>query len=445
MGTTPGIADPTKLDGANRGLRIMSSRSRTLIALTAGAFLGFCGALTGGVLADRPGALEPVAATPRGALPWQEASLFAEVYERIKRDYVDDVDDHALMEKAIRGMVAALDPHSAYLDSEEFDEIRLSTMGSYPGVGIEVAANDGMVKVLRPIDGSPAQRAGLRAGDQILRIDGTDVGADLAGAIARLRGISGSVVTLSIHREGSPEILEFALRRAQVEVHSVIGQTLEPGFGYLRITTFSETTSQDVAKVISRLKRDNPGGIEGLLLDLRNNPGGVLEAGVAVADDFLDSGVIVTADGRTAESRFRMDASHRDLIEGAALVVLVNGGSASASEIVAGALKDHGRALLVGRKTYGKGSVQTVLPLTRGGAVKLTTSRYFTPSGASIQGKGIVPDVLEDGPGDPPAELGTGKDAPLIDRDADVRLGLALLKERAGAPRLLSASRAFVP
>ncbi|MBV8877235.1 MAG: peptidase S41, partial [Gammaproteobacteria bacterium] len=270
-------------------------------------------------------------------------------------------------------------------------------------------------------------------------------GADLAGAIARLRGISGSAVTLSIHREGDPEILEFALRRAKVEVHSVIGETLEPGFGYLRITIFSETTAQDVAKALSRLKRDNPGGIEGLVLDLRNNPGGVLEAGVAVADDFLDSGVIVTADGRTTESRFRMDASHRDLIEGAALVVLVNGGSASASEIVAGALKDHGRALLVGRKTYGKGSVQTVLPLTRGGAVKLTTSRYFTPSGASIQGKGIVPDVLEDGPGDPPAEVGTGKDAPLIDRDADVRLGLALLKERAGTPRLLSASRAFVP
>jgi carboxyl-terminal processing protease len=423
----------------------MPSRSRTLIALTAGAFLGFCGAITGGVLADRPGVLEPAAASARSALPWQEAGLFAEVYERIKRDYVDEVDDHALMVKAIRGMVAALDPHSAYLDSDEFDEIRLSTMGSYPGVGIEVIASDGVVKILRPIDGSPAQRAGLRAGDQIVRIDGSDVGADLAGAIARLRGTSGSVVTLSVHRAGDPEVLEFALRRAQVEVHSVLGQTLEPGFGYLRITTFSETTSQDVAKAISRLKRDNPAGIYGLVLDLRNNPGGVLEAGVAVADDFLDSGVIVTADGRTAEARFRMDASHRDLIDGAALVVLVNAGSASASEIVAGALKDHGRALLVGRRTYGKGSVQTVLPLSRGGAVKLTTSRYFTPSGASIQGKGIVPDVLEDGPGDPPADLGTG-DGSLGERDADVRLGLAVLKERAGAPRMVSAvTRAFVP
>jgi carboxyl-terminal processing protease len=426
----------------------MPSRSRTLIALTAGAFLGFCGALTGGVLADRPTLEAHGQTNPRNALPWQDASLFAEVYERIKRDYVDDVDDHALMEKAIRGMVAALDPHSAYLDSEEFDEIRLSTMGSYPGVGIEVAASDGVVKILRPIDGSPAQRAGLRAGDQIVRIDGTDVGADLAGAIARMRGTSGSIVALSIRREGNPEILEYALRRAQVEVHSVLEQSLEPGFGYVRITTFSETTSQDLARAISLLKRDNPGGIYGLVLDLRNNPGGVLEAGVSVADDFLNSGVIVSADGRTPEARFRMEASHGDMIDGAALVVLVNGGSASASEIVAGALKDHGRALLVGRKTYGKGSVQTVLPLTRGGAVKLTTSRYFTPSGASIHGKGIVPDVLEDGPGDPPAELGSGKaaESPLTERDADVRLALAVLKERAGAARIVSAvSREFVP
>jgi len=427
----------------------MSKSKRTLIALTAGTFLGFCGAFSSGVLADRPNTLPAhgEATAGRTGLPWQEASLFAEVYERIKRDYVDEVDDHALMEKAIRGMVAALDPHSAYLDSQEFDEIRLSTMGSYPGVGIEVAAGGGMVKILRPIDGSPAQRAGLRAGDQIVRIDGTDIGADLAGAIARMRGASGSVVQLSIRRDGSPELLEFALRRAQVEVHSVLAESLEPGFGYVRITTFSETTAQDVARAISRLKRDNPGGIQGLLLDLRNNPGGVLEAGVAVADDFLSSGVIVTADGRTPEARFRMDASHGDLINGAPIVVLVNAASASASEIVAGALKDHGRALLVGRKTYGKGSVQTVLPLSHGGAVKLTTSRYFTPSGASIHGKGIVPDVLEDGPGEPPAELSADKaQGPLTERDADVRLALAVLKERARTPRAVPVlSRAVVP
>jgi carboxyl-terminal processing protease len=418
-----------------------STRSRTLAALVAGVALGFCAALTSGVLADRQEArAEVVHPAPRAGLPWQEASLFAEVYERIKHDYVDEVDDHTLMEKAVRGMVAALDPHSAYLDSEEFDEIRLSTMGSYPGVGIEVVAEDGVVRVLRPIEGSPAQLAGILPGDEIVRIDDTDIGADLAGAISRMRGASGSLVTLTVHRQGAPAPIQFALRRAQVEVHSVAQQTLEPGYGYLRISSFSETTAQDVNQAISHLKRDNPGGIKGLLLDLRNNPGGVLEAGVAVADDFLDSGVIVTADGRTPEARFRMDATPGDLIDGAPLVVLVNGGSASASEIVAGALKDHGRALLVGRRTYGKGSVQTVMPLSHGGAVKLTTSRYFTPSGASIHGKGIIPDIVEDGPGLPPAELLTGRASqPLAVRDADVRVGLDALKERVAAqPREMS-------
>ena len=278
-----------------------------------------------------------------------------------------------------------------------------------------------------------------------------EIGADLAGAIAQLRGDAGSVVRLSIRREGSPELLEFSLRRAEVEVHSVTAQTLEAGYGYVRISTFSNTTHEDLSKAILQLKRDNPGGIKGLVLDLRNNPGGVLESGVAVADDFLDSGVIVTADGRTADgrtpdARFQMDATPGDLIDGAPLVVLVNAGSASASEIVAGALKDHARALLVGRRTYGKGSVQTILPLSRGGAVKLTTSRYFTPSGASIHGKGLLPDILEEGPGTAPAELLSGPATPLIERDADVRLGLDTLKhERLLAHLSAPATRFLVP
>lgn len=421
------------------------ARSRTLIALIAGVILGFCGALASGALADRPAEARPAAAA---SLNWHEASLFAEVYERIKREYVDDVDDHALMDKAVRGMVAALDPHSAYLDSDEFNEIRLSTMGSYPGVGIEVVAANGVVKVLKPIEGSPAREAGIQAGDEIVRIDGTEIGADLAGALARMRGASGSLVRLSIRREGAAGLLEFAVHRAQVEVHSVAWQTLEPGYGYVRITTFSETTPGDLKKALLTLKRDNSTGIRGIILDLRNNPGGVLESGVAVADDFLDGGVIVTADGRTPDARFEMDATPGDLTDGAPLVVLVNAGSASASEIVAGALKDHGRALLVGRRTYGKGSVQTVMPLSRGGAVKLTTSRYFTPSGASIHGKGLLPDVPEDGPGSAPAEIQTGEAATaLTARDADVRLGLATLKHdrrraRSGAEH---PSRALVP
>jgi carboxyl-terminal processing protease len=404
---------------------VMSTRSRTMVALIAGDILGFCGALASGVLADRPS--EPPPPAPAATLSWREASLFAEVYERIKREYVDDVDDHALMEKAVRGMVAALDPHSAYLDNSEFEEVRLSTMGSYPGVGIEVLAGDGVVKIQKPIDGSPAQEAGLLPGDEIVRIDGADIGADLAGAIARMRGASGSVVKMSIRRAGTPGVLEYSLRRAQVEVHSVTHETLAPGYGYVRISSFSETTPDDLNRAIAHLKRDNPNGIRGLVLDLRNNPGGVLESGVAVADDFLDSGVIVTADGRTPEARFRMDATPGDLIDGAPLVVLVNGGSASASEIVAGALKDHGRALLIGRRTYGKGSVQTVVPLAHGGAVKLTTSRYFTPSGASIQGKGIIPDIVEDGSGENSGDTARGA-APLAVRDEDVRVALNTLK-----------------
>ncbi len=419
-------------------------RSRTLIALVTGAVFGFSAAVTTGVLAEHPS--EPRAAAGPAPLPWEEARLFAEVYERIKREYVDDVDDHALMEKAIRGMVAALDPHSAFLDTDEFEEIRLSTMGSYPGVGIEVVAEDSAVKILRPIEGSPADQAGLLPGDQIVRIDDADIGADLAGAISRMRGASGSVVKLTVLRPATGQTLDFSLRRAKVEVHSVAQQSLEPGYGYLRITGFSETTADDVNHAIARLKRDNPGGIKGLVLDLRNNPGGVLEAGVAVADAFLNEGVIVTADGRTPDARFRMDATPGDVIDGAPLVVLVNGGSASASEIVAGALKDHGRAELIGHKTYGKGSVQTVMPLSHGGAVKLTTSRYFTPSGASIHGKGIIPDIVAQGPEDPPAEMMSGnKDAPsLAVRDKEVQLALDELKSHAMAGRLPAGSAAMV-
>jgi carboxyl-terminal processing protease len=342
-------------------------------------------------------------------------------------------------------MVAALDPHSAFLDTEEFEEIRLSTMGSYPGVGIEVVAEDSAVKILRPIEGSPADQAGLLPGDQIVRIDDADIGADLAGAISRMRGSSGSVVKLTVLRPTTGQTLDFSLRRAKVEVHSVAQQSLEPGYGYLRITGFSETTADDVNHAIARMKRDNPGGIKGLVLDLRNNPGGVLEAGVAVADAFLNEGVIVTADGRTPDARFRMDATPGDVIDGAPLVVLVNGGSASASEIVAGALKDHGRAELIGHKTYGKGSVQTVMPLSHGGAVKLTTSRYFTPSGASIHGKGIVPDIVAQGAEDPPAELMAGKDAPsLAARDKEVRLALDTLKSRVTVAKVPGGSAAMM-
>jgi carboxyl-terminal processing protease len=425
----------------------MYARPRTFLTLVAGAVLGFGGAMATGVLAERSAEAPRPVTGP--VLPWEEANLFAEVYERIKREYVRDVDDHTLMEKALRGMVAGLDPHSAYLDNDEFEEIRLSTMGSYPGVGIEVAPADGTVKILRTFEDSPAQHAGLRPDDEIVRIDGVEVGADVTGAIARLRGPSGSTVKLTVRRSGVAGLLEFPLERAEVEMSSVSGQTLEPGFGYARITTFSETTPADLNRVISTIKRDNHGHLSGLILDLRDNPGGVLESGVAVADDFLERGVIVTADGRTPEARFEMDATPGDLIDGAPLVVLVNGGTASASEIVAGALKDHARAVLIGSRTYGKGSVQTVMPLTHGGAIKLTTSLYFTPSGASIQGKGIVPDIVEpEAAVSSPEPAGSdGAPRPVL-RDREVQVGLETLEHRAAGPeraaRML-VSRTLVP
>lgn len=273
----------------------------------------------------------------------------------------------------------------------------------------------------------------MKTGDLILKIDDTEVGADLSGAIARMRGPEGSTVKLTVLRPSTGETLEFNLRRARVAVHSVVHQQLEPGYGYVRITTFSETTPADLNRAITELQNASPTGLKGLVLDLRNNPGGVLESGVAVADAFLEEGLIVSADGRTADARFRMEATPGDLLNGAPLVVLVNGGSASASEIVAGALRDHGRAKLIGHKTYGKGSVQTVMPLSHGGAIKLTTSRYFTPSGASIHEKGIIPDIVAEGPERPPADIrGANADEPLTARDDEVRLALETLKAHTG-------------
>lgn len=407
----------------------MSTRSRTLIALVAGTVFGFSSALTGNVLAERPGdAPSRAPAAAPAELPAAQARLLAEVLARIKRDYVDDVDDRTLMEKAVRGMVTALDPHSTFLDSSQFEEIRLSTMGSYPGVGIEVAADGEHLKVLRPIEGSPAEQAGMQAGDLILKIDDQEVGPDVAGAIAAMRGPAGSSVKLTVRRPATGEVLEFALQRARVAVRSVMHQSLEPGYAYLRVASFNDTTAGDLERAVARLKRENGGPLKGVVLDLRNNPGGVLESGVAVADAFLESGLIVSADGRTSDARFRMSATPGDLLDGASLVVLVNGGSASCSEIVAGALKDHGRAALVGHKTYGKGSVQTVMPLSSGGAIKITTSRYYTPSGASIQGKGIMPDVVPEGPERPPADLRVSSTIPLAERDPEVRLALDTLK-----------------
>jgi carboxyl-terminal processing protease len=342
--------------------------------------------LARGVSADRE---------PRPApLPPQSSghALLDEVARHVQGEYVESISGDQLEQAAAEGMVASLDPHSAFLDAAEYEAMRVSTTGHYSGVGLEVAEQDGKVVVVAPIEGSPADRAGVRAGDVLLEIDGRSVeAARLDEAIERMRGFVGSTVQLALSRAGEPEPLQFELARSDVHVRTVRSEALPGSYGYVRITHFNDATPRDLGRQLSQLQAAAP--LAGLVLDLRGNPGGVLEAAVGVADDFLDSGVIVRAEGRTAESRFEMHATGGDLVRQAPLVVLVDRGSASGAEIVAGALRDHGRATLMGERTFGKGSVQTVMPLRDGLALKLTTSRYFTPSGASIHDRGIEPDV----------------------------------------------------
>lgn len=362
-------------------------------------------------------------------LAWQQAQLFAEVYEHIKREYVDEIPDQQLMESAIRGAVAGLDPYSAYLDTNEFEEIRMSTAGEYSGVGVEISVGEGVLKVIAAIDDSPAARAGIHGGDVVIAIDKIPVEpANLNESVDRLRGKSGSRVRLTVARDSAPQPLDFVLTRGAVQVRSVKQEMLEPGYGYVRISQFNENTGVDFSRAVTSLQAKNP--LRGLVLDLRNNPGGVLDAAVAVADALLDHGIIVTADGRGPDSKFAMQAHSGDLTNNATIAILVNGGSASASEIVAGALKDNERAMLVGHTTYGKGLVQSVLPLSGGGALKLTTSRYYTPSGASIQKHGIVPDVVvNDAAKEAPPAPKNGTQL-LID-DAEIRLALDKVKKKA--------------
>jgi carboxyl-terminal processing protease len=358
-------------------------------------------------------------------LPAKDARLMAEVIGLIRDDYVETTDSHQLMSNAIRGMVGELDPHSSFMDAEEFEDLRIATEGNYSGIGVEVTIDADVLTVIAPIDGSPAARAGIRAGDTILSIDGEAVGSGpLGDAIASIRGAVGTVVKLGIGREPLPQPLEFAIVRAMVSVHSVRHEMLEPGIGYLRISQFSETTGQDTEAAMHALEEQAGGPLRGLVLDLRNNPGGVLDAAVEVSDFFLERGTIVSAEGRSAESRFRMEAMGGDLARGTPIAVLVNEGSASAAEIVAGALRDNGRARLFGQKTFGKGSVQTVLPLEDGQALKLTTSRYFTPSGASIHERGIEPDVALPRP----EAAATGGPPPQDGADPEIRAAVAWLK-----------------
>ncbi|MEE8526970.1 MAG: S41 family peptidase [Gammaproteobacteria bacterium] len=400
----------------------MSMRIRTIVAVLCGTLLGLSVGMVSGVLADRDANTDEL-------LPADEARLFAEVLDRVRNDYVDAVSYGQLVEAAIRGMVADLDPHSSFLNSEEWYEIQISTRGNYTGVGLEVSMQDGIVTVVAPIDDTPAHRAGIRSGDIIISVDGEAVdGTNLNDTVSRMRGTPGTEVQVTVRRESETVPSTYVLKRARIRVQSVKAEMLEPGIGYLRISQFSESTGPDLEAAIMELETENGGHLDGLVLDLRNNPGGILDGAVEVSDAFLESGMIVSADGRTSDATFIEEATPGDVTHGAEIIVLVNGGTASASEIVAGALQDHRRATIVGSQTFGKGSVQTVMPLSDGQAIKLTTSRYYTPSGDSIHQLGITPDVEFD----EPAALVSGEDvAPEagIAHDPAVMQGLDMLKD----------------
>jgi len=364
----------------------MKTKSTNYFLLLTGVFAGVLLSIGHGVFAEKD--------EVRATLPVEELRTFSDVFGRIKNDYVVDVDDKELIENAIRGMLSGLDPHSSYLDAEEFTELQVGTTGQFGGLGIEVGMEDGFVKVIAPIDDTPAQRAGVQAGDLVIRLDDTPVkGMSLNEAVKIMRGKPGSTIVLTIVREGLDKPIKISITRDIIKVKSVRARMLEPGYGYLRISQFQSKTADYMVDAIEKLKKENDGKLKGLVLDLRNNPGGVLNGAVAVSDAFLTKGMIVYTEGRIADSRLRFNATPDDIIDGAPLVVLVNQGSASASEIVAGALQDHKRAIIIGAKTFGKGSVQTILPLSSNSALKLTTARYYTPSGRSIQAEGITPDI----------------------------------------------------
>lgn len=333
------------------------------------------------------------AATESKSLPLDELRMFAEAYESIKQSYVEPVSDKELLQNAIRGMLSGLDPHSAYLDQSDYENLQVDTNGEFGGLGIVVGIEKGMIKVISPIDNTPADRAGIKAGDYIVRIDGTPLqGVTLDDAIDHMRGKIGTDIDLTLMREGEDKPINITLTREAIKVASVKSRMLDDGYGYLRITQFQVNTGKDLRAQIKKLQKQGP--LEGIVLDLRNNPGGVLQAAVQVADTFIDDGLIVYTKGRLPNSKMAFTANHKTLLPKVPMVVLINGGSASASEIVAGALQDHDRAVLVGTDSFGKGSVQTVLPLADGQAIKLTTARYYTPNGRSIQAHGIHPDVI---------------------------------------------------
>jgi len=362
---------------------------------------------------------------------YRQLNLFGDVFERVRSDYVEKPDDSKLVESAISGMLAGLDPHSSYMDAKSFRDMQVQTRGEFGGLGIEVTMEDGLIKVVSPIDDTPASKAGIMANDIITNLDDEAVqGLTLNQAVEKMRGPVNTKIRLKIVRKGQDNPLEITLVRDNIRVRSVRARVESDDIGYIRITTFNEQTTEGLKREIGNLTNQiGADKLKGFIIDMRNNPGGLLEEAVTVSDTFLDRGEIVSTRGRNAEETQRRVAHAGDLTKGKQLIVLINGGSASASEIVAGALQDHKRATLVGTRSFGKGSVQTIIPLGSGnGALRLTTARYFTPSGKSIQAKGIVPDieVLQDVPDEIKARTDTKGEASLrghLKNDGDEKTG----------------------
>ena len=379
-------------------MRIAAYKKATWMGI--GALLGAFIVVTSSVMADKAQddtQSEVAGQQEKLVLPLQELRAFAEVFERVSSDYVDEVNEKDLLEGAISGMLSSLDPHSSYLPPKNFKEMEEHTKGEFGGLGMEVGMEDGFVKVISPIDDTPAEKAGVKAGDLIVKLGDEPVkGKTLSEAVDIMRGKPGTKLKLTIVRKGEDAPLTLTITRAVIKVKSIKQKMLKDGIGYVRISQFQIRTGQDLVKAINKLDEQNKEPINGLILDLRNNPGGVLTAAVQVSDAFLEEGLIVYTEGRIKNSKMRFEAEKGDVLNGKPIVVLINEGSASASEIVAGALQDQLRAIVVGRTSFGKGSVQTLLPLNNGAAIKVTTARYFTPLGRSIQAEGIKPDIEVD-------------------------------------------------
>ncbi len=363
----------------------MKRSLRVLLTLGVGAGLAFLLNFGQGVLANKDDA---------SPLPIEDLRAFTEIFVKIRNDYVEPIDDKTLLENAIKGMLTGLDPHSAYLVPDDYSLLQTGTSGEFGGLGIEVGMEDGFVRVIAPIDDTPAARAGIQAGDLVVRLDNVPVkGLSLEEAVKIMRGKPGTPITLTVVRQGEDGPLRITIVRDIIRVTSVRSRILDDRYAYVRISQFQSRTGESLREAVRKLEDDVPDGLGGMILDLRNNPGGVLSAAVSVSDAFLTQGTIVYTEGRLDDAKLKFNAKPTDILDGAPLVVLVNGGSASASEIVAGALQDHRRAVIMGNDTFGKGSVQTILPMENGSALKLTTSRYYTPSGRSIQAAGIRPDI----------------------------------------------------